>query len=162
MFVLTADDALCSAKNLCSDLIRAVIHGNMQVLGGRQQRTVRSLSIARSLVVHTLLAIARYSTAEIMRTDLSSLVVRFSDRRRASSRVMLLGSAFSFPKIVSSCSWSGFDWLVAWVLMSEDVFPLRRALMVSDRDSNVVGDASSGGYEVVWKIREEKWCYLVQ
>ena len=106
MSVLTANNALCGAKDLCSDLLRAATQGDMQVLDSCQQRAVMILSVAGFLVVHTLLAIARYSTAEIMRTALSLCVLKFSDRRRASSAVILLGSVFSLSKMTSSWSWN--------------------------------------------------------
>jgi hypothetical protein len=102
MLTLTANYALGNAKHLGARLVRAAIYSGMQVLGGRQQGTVKSLSVFGFLIMHTLLAIARDSTAEIMRTALSSRVVTFSDRMRASSAVMLLGSVLSFLRIASN------------------------------------------------------------
>lgn len=99
---LTANDALGNTKDLGSRVVRAAVHSDMQVLGGHQQGTMRSLSLTGSILIHTLLAIARDSTAEIMRTALSSRVATFSDRIRASSAVMVLGSVLSFLKIASS------------------------------------------------------------
>jgi hypothetical protein len=137
---LTANDALSNAKDLRGRLVRAAIYSDMQVLGGHQQGTMKSLSLTGSILIHTLLAIARDSTAEIMRTALSSRVATFSDRIRASSAVMVLGSILSFLKIASSWSWNRCESVVASLLASEDTFSLRVSLIVADRGRGV-GDA---------------------
>ena len=101
---------------------------------------MRSLSLTGSLLIHTLLAIARDSTAEIMRTALSSRVATFSDRIRASSAVMVLGSFRSFLRMASNWSWNRCERVVASLLASEDTFSLRMSLMVTDR-GRAVGNA---------------------